>query len=221
MKDQKIKHKTEETLLESWLTVIGQVIAKERTKAGLSHEKMARKTGFDKADLVAIEQGADLTLDKLYSIAAALKLEPSHLMKCAERRLREKERRVSKVKKTRLMDLPYEPPPGFVPFSTLVAEDARVIENALYLLSARWMSGILICLARNIKRPVDLQKELPGLAGKTTIERLRELEKRELVTRKAFREVPPRVEYTLTESGHQVLILLEAIKPLGSKMPKD
>jgi DNA-binding HxlR family transcriptional regulator len=60
-------------------------------------------------------------------------------------------------------------------------------------------------------------RSLPGLSAKTLTERLRKLQKLGLVTRETFREVPPRVEYTLTTEGEEVVTLLGKIKEVCPK----
>ncbi len=56
-----------------------------------------------------------------------------------------------------------------------------------------------------------------GISPKTLSERLKALEKSAIVTRKSFAEVPPRVEYTLTEMGWDLIPLIDHMREYGSK----
>lgn len=94
----------------------------------------------------------------------------------------------------------------------LEPKDADLVEFGLSSLSPRWTSAVLIELAGGTRRTTHLMRALPGLSAKTLTERLRKLQKLGLITRKTFKEVPPRVEYTLTEAGEEVVTLLAKIK---------
>lgn len=100
-------------------------------------------------------------------------------------------------------------------------QDSDTIENALKMLSPRWTTAILIQLASGKKRFAELHTALAPLSAKTLTERLKLLRYRGLLTRKSFKQVPPRVEYELTESGKELMAILQTIKAVSTKMPKD
>lgn len=101
--------------------------------------------------------------------------------------------------------------------TTLKPQDAQLVESGLNSLSPRWTTAILIQLSGGTRRTTHLMRSLPGLSAKTLTERLRKLQKLGLVTRETFREVPPRVEYTLTAEGEEVVELLCKIKEVCPK----
>ena len=85
------------------------------------------------------------------------------------------------------------------------------VETTLTLISDRWKVLILRDLLTGTKRFGELKKSLSGISQKVLTANLRDMEQNGLLTRKAYPEVPPRVEYTLTETG-------ESLKPILSAM---
>ncbi|MDO5376784.1 MAG: helix-turn-helix domain-containing protein [Clostridia bacterium] len=85
------------------------------------------------------------------------------------------------------------------------------VETTLTLISDRWKVLILRDLFTGTKRFGELKKSLSGISQKVLTANLKDMEASGLLTRKAYPEVPPRVEYTLTETG-------ESLKPIISAM---
>ena len=79
-------------------------------------------------------------------------------------------------------------------------ESCPVLKTA-DIISGKWTLLILRDLSKGINRFSALERSLAGISPKTLSERLKALEKAGIVTRKSYAEVPPRVEYTLTEHG--------------------
>nr|WP_163507897.1 helix-turn-helix domain-containing protein [Fodinicola acaciae] len=87
------------------------------------------------------------------------------------------------------------------------------IDAAIDVIGGRWKVLILWALdSGTTLRFAQLRRALSGVSEKVLIQQLRELEADEVVHREVFREVPPRVEYSLTELGQS---LNEALAPLG------
>jgi DNA-binding HxlR family transcriptional regulator len=87
------------------------------------------------------------------------------------------------------------------------------IDAALDVVSGKWKGLILWELhAHGVCRFAELRRNLPGVSEKMLTQHLREMEADGLVHREVYAEVPPRVEYSLTEHGHT---LNEALAPLG------
>ncbi|MFD5467965.1 winged helix-turn-helix transcriptional regulator [Kitasatospora sp. NPDC127059] len=87
------------------------------------------------------------------------------------------------------------------------------IDAALDVVSGKWKGLILWELdTRGVRRFAELRRALPGVSEKMLTQHLRELEADGLVHREVYAEVPPRVEYSLTEHGHT---LNQALRPLG------
>ncbi|MGW1817875.1 winged helix-turn-helix transcriptional regulator [Streptomyces sp. NPDC002125] len=87
------------------------------------------------------------------------------------------------------------------------------IDAALDVVSGKWKGLILWELdAHGVRRFSELRRGLAGVSEKMLTQHLREMEEDGLVHRKVYAEVPPRVEYSLTEHGHT---LNQALAPLG------
>ncbi|MEV5754113.1 helix-turn-helix domain-containing protein [Actinoallomurus sp. NPDC052308] len=81
---------------------------------------------------------------------------------------------------------------------------------AFDLLANTWNAVVIYALRHGPGRPVELRKVIGGISGKVLTETLRRLEDDGLVTRRAYAEAPPRVEYELTEAGRGLLEPIEA-----------
>jgi DNA-binding HxlR family transcriptional regulator len=77
--------------------------------------------------------------------------------------------------------------------------------QVLDLISSKWVSLVLISLSEGTKRYSDLQKDIPVVSHKMLTQSLRRLEEKGLIQRMVYAEVPPRVEYTLTELGESII----------------
>jgi len=91
------------------------------------------------------------------------------------------------------------------------------VERTLEIIGNRWTSLIVRELLMGARRLGELRRNLQGISPKTLSERLRELEDRGLLTRTLYPEVPPRVEYRLTEKGRSLAPILEAMREWGSR----
>ena len=79
------------------------------------------------------------------------------------------------------------------------------IAKTLDVISTKWTFLIIRdLLIEGTLRFSDLQKSMDGISPKTLSLRLKELEAQGIITRKVYPEVPPRVEYTLTDKGKQL-----------------
>ena len=89
------------------------------------------------------------------------------------------------------------------------------IQFVLNIIDGKWSILILRELLLGDRRTKDLLKALPGISTKTLTVQLRTLEEYGLLTRRVYAEVPPRVEYSLTEKGHQIKPVLAALYDVG------
>ncbi|MEU9889006.1 helix-turn-helix domain-containing protein [Sphaerisporangium sp. NPDC051011] len=86
------------------------------------------------------------------------------------------------------------------------------LDAAVDIMGGKWKARILWRLSQGELRFGELRKHISGISEKMLIQQLRELEAHGLVHREVYREVPPRVEYSLTEFGAS---LNAALEPLG------
>lgn len=89
------------------------------------------------------------------------------------------------------------------------------VSRALDALDGRWTILVVRDLLGGTKRFGELRRSLVGISPKTLTDRLRNLEEHGLVERRIYAEVPPRVEYSLTESGRTLEPVLVALARWG------
>lgn len=89
-----------------------------------------------------------------------------------------------------------------------VARTAQIIGN-------KWTPLILRDLANGQRRFSELERSLHGISPKTLSERLKRLEEAAVIERHCFAEVPPRVEYILTDKGHALLPVIDCMREFG------
>ena len=91
------------------------------------------------------------------------------------------------------------------------------IERTLQVIGGKWTLLILRDLFDGTKRFGELRRSLDGISPKTLSERLRQLEAEGIVRRVIYAEVPPRVEYSLTEKGQGLRDILDGMRAWGSQ----
>jgi DNA-binding HxlR family transcriptional regulator len=94
------------------------------------------------------------------------------------------------------------------------------LEAALAVIGGKWKSLILWNLAREHCRFGELRRLVVGVSEKMLIQELKEMMADRIVTRKDFHEVPPRVEYALTEFGRSLAQSLEPLCQWGTQHMK-
>ena len=90
------------------------------------------------------------------------------------------------------------------------------VEITLSLLGDKWKVLILWELFERIKRFGELNRAISGISQKMLTQQLRQMEKDGLIKRKVYAEVPPRVEYSLTDIGKSLKPILDAMHKWGS-----
>ena len=85
------------------------------------------------------------------------------------------------------------------------------LDATLRVIAGKWKPLIIYFLIQGPNRYGELKRAVRGVSDKMLIQQLKELEADGIVTRNDYREVPPRVDYTLTPLGHS---LAEALTPL-------
>jgi DNA-binding HxlR family transcriptional regulator len=95
------------------------------------------------------------------------------------------------------------------------------IARTAILIGDRWTPLIVRDLASECRRFSELQRSLNGISPKTLSDRLRRLEEADVISRTCFAEMPPRVEYRLTDKGHALLPVLESMRVYGNQWLSD
>lgn len=85
------------------------------------------------------------------------------------------------------------------------------VETTLTLISDKWKVLIIRDLLTGTKRFGELKKSVGSVSQKVLTSQLRQMEESGLLTRKVYPEVPPKVEYTLTELGYSLRPVLDAM----------
>jgi DNA-binding HxlR family transcriptional regulator len=93
----------------------------------------------------------------------------------------------------------------------IVCPVARTAE----IISGKWTLLIIRDLTTGTKRFSELERSLEGISPKTLSERLSELERQGVLSRRTYAEVPPKVEYSLTPKGHALVGVIEAMRAYG------
>ncbi|WEK53749.1 MAG: helix-turn-helix domain-containing protein [Candidatus Cohnella colombiensis] len=92
------------------------------------------------------------------------------------------------------------------------------VDDALGILVGKWKPLILLHLLQSgTNRFSELKRHLPGITQKMLTQQLRELEEDDIITRKVYPQVPPKVEYSITEYGKTLEPILEAMHEWGTK----
>lgn len=89
------------------------------------------------------------------------------------------------------------------------------VERTAQLLGDSWTILIVRDLMSGARRFGQLQDSLGSVSPKTRSHRLKMLEQADLLTRRAYVEIPPRVEYALTEKGRALCQVIEAMRAFG------
>ena len=92
------------------------------------------------------------------------------------------------------------------------------ISKAAKIIGSKWTILILTSLLKGTKRFGELQKEVQNINPRTLSKRLSELEKEGYVNKKIYPQVPPKVEYSLTEKAQVFKQVIKAVKNCGKKM---
>ncbi|WP_300297989.1 winged helix-turn-helix transcriptional regulator [Anaerosolibacter sp.] len=97
--------------------------------------------------------------------------------------------------------------------------DGCPLTFALNLIGGKWRLPIIWALNKNgTMRYNELQKSIEGITNMMLTQTLRDLELSNIIDRKQFMEVPPRVEYSLTDNGENLIPALKALATWGDRM---
>jgi DNA-binding HxlR family transcriptional regulator len=91
---------------------------------------------------------------------------------------------------------------------------ARMVED---IIGCKWSLTVLSLVRSGVQRPGAMQRRVEGLTAKVLNERLRKLLRYEIIEREVFAEVPPRVEYRLTDFGKRFGAVIDQITALDAE----
>lgn len=92
-----------------------------------------------------------------------------------------------------------------------LAEMTRPARAAVELVASKWVVLVVYALAEGTLRHGELSRCLPGVSQKVLTQTLRRLEEVGMVRREVYATVPPRVEYTLTETGSSLIPIIRQL----------
>ena len=104
---------------------------------------------------------------------------------------------------------------GAVPGATMADLYGCPIARTAQIIGNKWTPLIVRDLVDGERRFSELQRSLVGISPKTLTERLKYLEAAEVVRRRCYAEVPPRVVYSLTEKGRALLPVIDSMRRYG------
>lgn len=91
------------------------------------------------------------------------------------------------------------------------------VEAALDVIGGKWKSIILYHLLAGTKRFSDFRRLIPGVTQRMLTLQLRELEDDGVIHREVYREVPPKVEYSMTDFGRTLAPIISSMKAWGDE----
>lgn len=95
------------------------------------------------------------------------------------------------------------------------------LDYGMEIIKGKWKAVIICQLNKSPTRFLELQRQLPNVSHKVLTEKLRELENDGVVQKEVFMELPPRVEYKLTEIGFKLYEVLRQMELWSKSYIKD
>ena len=89
------------------------------------------------------------------------------------------------------------------------------VTSAMDVIGGKWKPMLLFLIYKGVNRFGKLSRLLDGVSKRTLTKQLRDLERDNVLHRKVYAEVPPRVEYSLTEKGHSLLPVIKTLYEWG------
>jgi DNA-binding HxlR family transcriptional regulator len=103
------------------------------------------------------------------------------------------------------------------PVKSPIEPQVGCIAAAMEIIGNKWTALILRDLFSGPKRFCELEKTVGKINPRTLSQRLDDLEQEGIITKESFAEVPPRIEYTLTKKGEDLLPILQQMAAWGTK----
>lgn len=90
------------------------------------------------------------------------------------------------------------------------------VKKTLEIIGGKWKLRLIYQINNDILRYGDLKRLLPDISEKMLIQELKSLVEYGVLNKKSYNEIPPRVEYTLTEKGKNILPIIELMIKFGT-----
>jgi DNA-binding HxlR family transcriptional regulator len=94
-------------------------------------------------------------------------------------------------------------------------------ETILGIIGGKWKGMILWCVCQKTMRFNELHRAIPGITQKMLTRQLRDLEEHSIIIRKVYAQVPPRVEYSLSQEGEELKPILDSLEAWSRKYLED
>lgn len=98
-------------------------------------------------------------------------------------------------------------------------EETCPVTRAVQVIGGKWKLSIVFHLMGGTRRFGELRRLIPGVTQQMLTSQLRELEADGIVHRKVYAEVPPKVEYSLTEVGQELKAVTRHLEKWGETLP--
>ncbi|MFY7946560.1 MAG: winged helix-turn-helix transcriptional regulator [Bacteroidia bacterium] len=99
-------------------------------------------------------------------------------------------------------------------------QSASPVDYTMRTIGGKWKPIMLYLISKGINRFGLLHRGIIGISKQMLTKQLRELEKDGLITRKIYAEIPPRVEYFISEKGFSILTIIDSMSEWGEKHMK-
>ena len=91
------------------------------------------------------------------------------------------------------------------------------VELSINIIGGKWKMPIIWRLKDGEKRYGEIRRSLPKITHKMLTQQLRELEQDEIINRKVYQEIPPKVEYSLTLLGKSIIPVIDLLREWGEQ----
>lgn len=95
--------------------------------------------------------------------------------------------------------------------------DSCPVAATLSQIGGKWKPTIMYLISHDVKRFGEMLRMIEGVSKKMLTKQLRELEKDNLISRKVFAQVPPKVEYSITKRGKSISPIIISMREWGLK----
>ena len=106
------------------------------------------------------------------------------------------------------------------PYAKKASDYGCSVEAALDVIGGKWKGVVLFHLLEDTRRFGELQRLIPNITRRMLTRSLRQLESEGLVHREVYKQVPPKVEYSLTEYGRTLTPIIKGLRAWGDEYMK-